>query len=204
MVVAIDGPAGSGKSTAARNVAAALGFHHLDTGAMYRAVALLTIDDGIDPVGAAATAVIEPGPPFRVNGSEPGERLRTAEVTERASQVAADPDVRAALVERQQAILADGDWVAEGRDICEVVAPDAAVKVWLTASEAERARRRAVESGRSEQDVLAAQRSRDQADGGHGRATLEAPAGATVLDTTGLAPEEVTEAIVRLARAASG
>src|SRR3954462_10325476 len=121
MVVAIDGPAGAGKSTVARALAEALGFTYLDSGAMYRAVALQSQRSGNSPAQEARaldTALL----------SSPD--IRTAAVSDGASKVATDPAVRAALVERQRELMADGDWVAEGRDIGTVVAPDAAVKVF--------------------------------------------------------------------------
>ena len=199
MVIAIDGPAGSGKSTTAKAVAATLGLRHLDTGAMYRAVALSVVEQGLAPAEAAASLKFEPGPPMLVNGTDPGSRLRDPDVSSAASAVAADASVREALVAKQREILAEGDWVAEGRDICTVVAPDAEVRVWLFADEAERARRRAVEQGLDLEAVLAAQRERDANDTGHGRATLEAPDGAVRLDTTGLAVDEVVARIASLA-----
>jgi cytidylate kinase len=204
MVIAIDGPAGSGKSTTAKAVAATLGFAHLDTGAMYRAVALASLERGLAPAEAAAAIRLEPGPPLLVDGEAPGELLRSPEVTAAASGVAGDPEVRALLVARQREILADGDWVAEGRDICTVVAPDAEVRIWLFADAGERARRRAVEQGLDPAEVLEAQRLRDTADSGHGRSTLEAAEGATRLDTTGLTVEEVVERIRAMAEAARG
>jgi cytidylate kinase len=105
------------------------------------------------------------------------------------------------LVARQQEILDNGDWVAEGRDICTVVAPDAQVRIWLTADERLRAERRAAETGGSVEEILGSQRERDAADGGHGRSTLDAPEGAVVLDTTDLSPEAVVERIVALTKA---
>jgi len=202
MVVAIDGPAGSGKSTVAKQVAEALGFGHLDTGGMYRIVALASLELDLPPAEAAMAVTIEGGPPLLMNGADPGDRIRTPEVTARASQVAGDPRVREILVKMQQAILGSGDWVAEGRDICQVVAPDAEVRVWLTADETERARRRATQTGQEIAEVLAAQRDRDEADQGHGRSTLEPSEGATVVDTTGLTPAEVVSRIRSLADAA--
>jgi cytidylate kinase len=199
MVIAIDGPAGSGKSTTAKAVAAALGIRHLDTGAMYRAVALRSVEQGIEPAEAAATIAFDPGPPLLVDGKEPGTRLRDPDVSAAASRVASDPEVRKALVARQQAILADGDWVAEGRDICSVVAPNAEVRVWLFADERERARRRAAELGIDVDQVLQDQRTRDGNDSGHGRSTLESPEGAIRLDTTGLSVDEVVAQISSLA-----
>lgn len=204
MVIAIDGPAGSGKSTTAKAVAATLDFAHLDTGAMYRAVALASLERGLAPAEAAAAIRLEPGPPLLVDGEAPGERLRSPAVTAAASTVAGDPEVRRLLVARQREILAAGDWVAEGRDICTVVAPDAEVRIWLFADEEERARRRAVEQGLDPAEVLEAQRLRDTADSGHGRSTLEAAEGATRLDTTGLTVEEVVERIRAMVDAARG
>ena len=202
MVIAIDGPAGAGKSTVANAVSDALGFSHLDTGGMYRIVALASIESGSEPAEAAAAVKIDPGPPLRMDGVEPGDRLRTPEVTARASVVSGDPEVRRLLVERQREILASGDWVAEGRDICQVVAPDAEVKIWLTASEEERARRRAAQTGEDASRVLAEMKQRDAADTGHGRSTLTAPDGAHVVDTTDLSADQVIDRIRELAAAA--
>lgn len=202
MVIAIDGPAGAGKSTAAKGAAARLGFAHLDTGAMYRAVALVAIEQGITFGESARSVVIDPGPPFLVNGVDPGGALRSPEVTSAASEAAGDPEVREALISLQRRILERGDWVAEGRDICTVVAPDAEVRIWLTASEELRAQRRALQTGESPEVVLAAQRERDAMDQGHGRSTTEAPAGAVVLDTSGLSADQVIERIVEMAAAA--
>jgi cytidylate kinase len=144
MLVAIDGPAGAGKSTVARAVAAALGFTYLDTGAMYRCVGLARLrDPGADP----AALRIEVGERIRLDGEDVTEAIRTPEASEQASRVSGDPAVREAMVAKQRELIASGDWVAEGRDIGTVVAPDAELKVWLTASPEERARRRAAELG---------------------------------------------------------
>ncbi len=202
MVIAIDGPAGAGKSTVAKAVADDLGFSHLDTGGMYRIVALASLELGVGPLEAAQIVEIEPGPPLLMNGVAPGERLRTPEVTARASDVAGDLAIRALLVDKQRQILGSGDWVAEGRDICQVVAPDAEVRVWLTASPEERARRRAAQSGQPVEEVLAEQTIRDAADDGHGRSTLSAPEGAHVVDTTALSADQVIAKIRALANAA--
>lgn len=202
MVIAIDGPAGAGKSTVANAVSEALGFRHLDTGGMYRIIALSSLESGAEPAAAAASVRIDPGPPLLMDGVEPGDRLRTAEVTAQASVVSGDPEVRRLLVERQREILAAGDWVAEGRDICQVVAPDAEVKIWLTASEEERARRRAAQTGEDADSVLADMKARDAADTGHGRSTLVAPEDAHVVDTTGLTADQVIDRIRDLADAA--
>src|SRR4051794_17700859 len=192
MVVAIDGPAGAGKSTVARAVARDLGFTYLDTGAMYRAAALAGVDDV-----AALRIEIDDGRVL-VDGEDVTAAIRTPEVSEAASQVAARPEVRAALVAKQQELMARGDWVADGRDIATVVAPEAEVKVFLTATPEERARRRAAELGRPVAGVLAEQRDRDARDDGHGR-TISAPApGAVELDTTGLSVDEVVARIKEL------
>ena len=207
MVIAIDGPAGSGKSTTAKAVSAALGFRHLDTGAMYRAVALAVVEGGIEPAAAARALEFEPGPPILIGGVDHGTRLRDPDVTAAASGVASDPEVRTHLVSIQRQILGNGDWVAEGRDICTVVAPDAEVRVWLFADELERARRRAAEQGIELAEVLESQRQRDGNDTGHGRSTLSAPEGAIKLDTTGLTVDQVVERIAELvdqARSESG
>src|SRR5687768_12678859 len=153
MVIAIDGPAGAGKSTVARAVAERLGFTYLDTGAMYRAVALAAAGREGEAAAIAERADIRVGDRVLLDGRDVTDEIRTPEASAGASRVAADPGVRAALVRMQQAIVADGDWVAEGRDIGSVVVPDAAVKVFLTASAEERARRRAAQTGASPADV---------------------------------------------------
>jgi cytidylate kinase len=196
MVVAIDGPAGAGKSTVARAVARALGFTYLDTGAMYRAVALASLR-GRDDVRALD---IEVGEAVHLDGEDVTGQIRTPEVSEAASRVAARPEVRAALVEKQRELMSRGDWVAEGRDIGTVVVPDAEVKVFLTASAGERARRRAAELDLPVEDVLADQRERDARDESREHSPLRAADGAVELDTTGLTIDEVVERIARMAR----
>src|SRR3954467_5570584 len=180
MVVAIDGRAGAGKSTVARAVARDLGFTYLDTGAMYRAAALASADDV-----NALDIQLDDGRVL-LDGQDVTDAIRTPEISEAASQVAARPEVRAALVAKQQDIIRSGDWVADGRDIATVVAPDAEVKVFLTAAPEERARRRAAELGLPAEQVLADQRERDANDAGHGRSVHAAAPGAIELDTTGL------------------
>lgn len=202
MVIALDGPAGAGKSSVARAVARALGFTYLDTGAMYRAVALGAHEAGEEPAEFAARARVEVGERVLLDGRDVTAAIRTPQAGELASRAAADASVREALVAAQRALLARGDWVAEGRDIATVVAPDAELKVFLTADERERARRRAEQLGADPADVLAEQRARDARDTGHGRSTLEPVPGQTVLDTTGLSLDRVVERIVALARAA--
>src|SRR4051794_26254419 len=158
MVVAIDGPAGAGKSTVARGAAEALGFTYLDSGAMYRAVGLLAIRHGARPDELAEELDIELGERVIANGEDVTDLIRTPEVSEAAAKVATDPGVRQALVKKQRDKLARGDWVAEGRDMGTVGAPDGEVKVSLTASPEERARRRAEELGTDVDTVM-----RDQA-----------------------------------------
>src|SRR5215207_10978291 len=143
MVIAIDGPAGAGKSTVARAAAERLGFTYLDTGAMYRCVALALIERDGDPAAVAEALEIELGDRVLLDGRDVTDAIRTRAVAEAASQVSADVGVRMALVRKQQEILREGDWVAEGRDIGTVVCPQADVKVFLTASPEVRARRRA-------------------------------------------------------------
>jgi cytidylate kinase len=191
--VAIDGPAGAGKSTVARAVARALGFTYLDTGAMYRAVALASLR-GLDVVSALDIQLDDDV--VLLNGEDVTSLIRTPAVSEQASIVANDPAVREAMVAQQRAIVASGDYVAEGRDIATVVAPDAEVKVYLTASPQERARRRAAELGLDPDAVLADLTARDERDSSHGRTTLEPAPGAVPLDTTGLTIDEVVDAIV--------
>src|SRR4051794_6925990 len=189
MVVAIDGPAGAGKSTVARALARALGFTYLDSGAMYRAVALQALRNGGTPAEEARaldTSLLT------------SPDIRTPEVSEAASRVATDQAVREALVERQRELMADGDWIAEGRDIGTVVVPDAAVKVFLTADPKERARRRAAELGADPVVVLRDQTLRDEQDRNREHSPLRPAPGAIEVDTTGQTIDEVVERIVTL------
>lgn len=198
MVVAIDGPAGAGKSTVARALAGALGFTYLDSGAMYRAVGLVTLQMGGAASDRAREIDLELGPRVIANGEDVTEAIRAPEVSEAASKVATNPAVRAALVEKQRELLAAGDWVAEGRDIGTVVAPDAAVKVFLTAGPEERARRRAAELGADLDTVLRDQALRDAQDSEREHSPLELAPGAVELDTTGLSVDEVVERIAAM------
>jgi cytidylate kinase len=198
MVIAIDGPAGAGKSTVARAVAQRLGFTYLDTGAMYRCVALGTLESGDPAADVAERSEIEVGERVMLDGRDVTDAIRTPDVSARASEVARDQGVRAALVQRQQQLLATGDWVAEGRDIGVVVAPDAEVKVFLFADPAERARRRADEHGADIERVLAAQRERDARDQTEGRTVLEPAPDAVPVDTTALNIDEVVDQIATL------
>jgi CMP/dCMP kinase len=202
MVVAIDGPAGAGKSSVARALADALGFTYLDSGAMYRAVGLMTLRHGGAASEQARRLELDLGGRVIANGEDVTEAIRAPEVTEAASRVATNPRVRAALVEKQRDLLASGDWVAEGRDIGTVVAPDAAVKVFLTASPEERARRRAVELGADQETVLRDQALRDAQDASREHSPLAVAPGAIELDTTGLTLDQVVERIADLVREA--
>jgi CMP/dCMP kinase len=187
MLVAIDGPAGAGKSTVARAVARALGFTYLDSGAMYRAVALAGDRD------PASLDIRFDGDRVLLDGEDVTEAIRTPQISQEASRRAADPAVREAVVPKQRELLSSGDWVAEGRDIGTVVAPGAEVKVWLTADEAERARRRGV----AIDDV----RERDERDAGRAHSPMLAAPDAVEVDTTGLTIDEVVARIVELVHA---
>lgn len=203
MVVALDGPAGAGKSTVARAAASELHFTYMDSGAMYRCVALAALQRGVEPAAAARGLRIELGERILLDGRDVTAEIRTAEVSEAASRAAAQPAVREAMVEQQRRMLAEGDWVAEGRDIGTVVAPGAEVKVFLTASPEERARRRAAELGVDPATVLAEQTIRDQRDTTREHSPLAPAPGAVELDTTGLTLDEVVQRIVGLVRQAA-
>jgi cytidylate kinase len=202
MVVAIDGPAGAGKSTVARGVAERLGFRYLDSGAMYRAAALATLEDGGEPAAAAASADIELGERVLLGGRDVTEAIRRPEVTEASSKIAKDPDVRAALVKKQRDLLNSGDWVAEGRDIGTVVAPDAALKIFLTASPEQRAQRRAAELAADWRVVLRDQTLRDAQDSARAHSPLRPAFDAIELDTTDRPVEDVVAQVVGLVREA--
>ena len=202
MVVAIDGPAGAGKSTVARAVADALGFRYLDSGAMYRAAAVALLERGGPPAERARELAIDLGERVVADGRDLTDAIRTAEASETASRIAADPGVRAALVDKQRALLAEGDWVAEGRDIGTVVAPDAQLKVFLTASPGERARRRARELDADWRVVLQDQTLRDEQDRAREHSPLRPSDDAVEVDTTGRAVADVVDEVVSLAHAA--
>jgi cytidylate kinase len=206
MVIAIDGPAGAGKSTVARGVARSLGFTYLDSGAMYRCVALAALRTDADPddanrIGELARriAIELADGRVRLGGEDVTDAIRTPEVSAAASRVSVHPEVREAMVERQRRLIDAGDYVAEGRDIGTVVSPAAPLKVFLTASDAERARRRAAESGEDVAAVLAAQSARDARDRDREHGALRPAADSVELDTTGLEVEEVVRRVVALA-----
>jgi len=209
MVIAIDGPAGAGKSTVARALAERLGFTYLDSGAMYRCVALLALRTGADPDDPAAVGPIaetldlrmEPGV-LQISGEDVRAAIRAPEVSAIASRTSVHPEVRSAMVGRQRALLTGEDgpgWVAEGRDIGTVVHPESPLKVFLTASPEERAARRATETGEDADAVLTAQLERDARDEGREHGALMAAPDSVEVDTTGLAIEEVVERIAQLA-----
>ncbi|HEV3477416.1 MAG TPA: (d)CMP kinase [Rubrobacteraceae bacterium] len=212
MLVAIDGPAGSGKSSVARTVAEELGVVDLNTGAAYRAVALLALRDGVDLEDGASLAEISgrvslDGEGARVDGTAiPEEELRTPEVSAAASTVSAKPEVRAVLldVQREAARRAreQGGAVVEGRDIGTVVLPDAELKIFLSAAPEERARRRAHQTGReAELDrIREAMNRRDRQDSERTTSPLRPAADAVILDTTTLSLEEVSSRVLELAR----
>ncbi len=200
MVVAIDGPAGAGKSTVARALATELGFVYLDSGAMYRSVALAARERGRSAAEVAPRLQIEVGEGVRIDGRDVSAAIRSPEIAEAASRAAADPAVRTAMVAQQRHLLSSGDWVAEGRDIGSVVAPEAEVKVFLTASPQERARRRAAELGADYETVLAEQLIRDQRDTTREHSPLAPAPGALTLDSTGMSQAEVVARIAGIVR----
>jgi cytidylate kinase len=207
MVIAIDGPAGAGKSSVARAVAAELDFTYLDSGAMYRCVALAAIEQGLGLDDGEALGPLARGLEIELEGRRVllGDRdvsaaIREPGVTAAASRVSVHPAVREAMVDRQRRLIAAGRYVAEGRDIGTVVSPDSPLKVFLTASDGERARRRAAETGEDFEFVLDAQRRRDARDSEREHGALRAAEDAVELDTTGFSLEEVVGRVIALAR----
>ena len=199
-VVAVDGPAGAGKSTVARGLARRLGFTYLDSGAMYRSVGLAALQRGREPADVAESVRIEVGDRVLLEGVDVTEAIRRPEIAEAASRAASDPRVREAMVAHQRRLLSEGDWVAEGRDIGTVVAPEAELKVFLDADPVVRARRRAAELGADPDMVLVEQRIRDHRDRERAVSPLKPATDAVVLDTTGLAVADAVERIVELMR----
>jgi CMP/dCMP kinase len=206
MVIAIDGPAGAGKSTVARGVADALGITYLDSGAMYRCVALAALRAGVDADDAAAVTALAAGLAIEfegarveLDGGDVSSAIREPEVSAIASRVSVHPGVREAMVARQRELIAAAPYVAEGRDIGTVVSPEAPLKVFLTADDEERARRRAAEFGEAVEDVMAALADRDARDRKREHGALRPAGDSIVLDTTGLAIDEVVSRVVALA-----
>ena len=215
VVVAMDGPSGSGKSSTSRGVATRLGLRYLDTGAMFRAMTWWMLQHGIDVHDAEAVAAkadapllvsgTDPqAPTITVDGTDVAGPIRTAEVTSAVSAVSAVPEIRERLLREQRDIIGAGDIVVEGRDIGTVVAPDAAVKVYLTADPAARAARRTaelagVDVAATEQDLI----RRDTLDSGRATAPLTMADDAHHIDTTPYTLEEVVEQVVALVRDAT-
>lgn len=210
MIVAIDGPAGAGKSSAARAVAEALGFAHMDTGAMYRALTLAALEHGLDIDDreeldrfVASMDVSLEDNAVTIDGIDVTSQLRSPEVTEAVARVAAEPHVRAALVPLQQRLAEQRDIVVEGRDIGTVVFPGAEVKVYLTASPTERARRRTRQLGLAEdtdtiEEMAAEISSRDTTDATRDVSPLQQAEGSHRIDSSDMTLDEVVAAIVAL------
>jgi cytidylate kinase len=212
VIVAIDGPAGAGKSTVARAVAARLGAGYLDTGSMYRALTWLALERGVavgdgEALGALARAApitLEPRHDHlrvEIGGVDVTTVIREPRVTAAVSAVSAHAEVRREIVAAQRAILAEGDWVADGRDIGTVVRPDADLKIFLTASVDERARRRAAEIAGDAAAVRSEIERRDALDTGRAESPLRPAADAIPLDTTDLTLDQVVAAVERLVAA---
>ena len=215
LIIAIDGPSGAGKGTVARAVAARLRYRHLDTGAMYRAVAWQALQQGIDlrdeqaVAGIGERAVFElDGGRVAIDGRDVARAIRTPEIDSAASIVARHPAVRRALVARQRAIGAGGGIVMEGRDIGTVVFPDADVKVYLDASAEERARRRASDpahaasAGHALAEVVTALAERDRRDTSRAASPLAMAADALLIETTGVPVDTVVERVLAAVEAA--
>jgi CMP/dCMP kinase len=217
LVIAMDGPSGSGKSSVAKGVARTLGLRYLDTGAMYRAMTWWMLDQGIEVEDADAVSAGAGEPVLRVgtdpdasaievDGQDVSGPIRTREVTNAVSAVSRVPAVRERLVVLQREIIATGGIVVEGRDIGTVVAPGAPVKVFLTASEQARAQRRALETARDAETTLAEQARRDHLDSTRKTSPMTKADDAVEIDSTELGLAEVIDAVVRLVkeRAAAG
>ncbi len=206
MIVTLDGPGGTGKSTVSRAVAARAGMPHLDTGAYYRAATLAVIRTGADPGDPEAvyrivsrTSMEQEGDRMYLDGEDVSTEIRGEAVTSAVSAVSAHPDVRKLLVDKQRAWADEhGGGVVEGRDIGSVVFPDAEVKVFLDASPEVRARRRALETGERFEDVLQDLKRRDRLDSTRPTSPLMVPDGAVVLDTSDLSLEEVVEQLLEM------
>ena len=208
IAIAIDGPAGAGKSTIARRLAAKLGFTYIDSGAMYRAVALWALREKLDPSDrhrmeqlALAAAILLEDERVMLNGEDVTAALRAPEVSQAASVVATIPGVRRALVEKQRAIGAQDNVVMEGRDIGSVVFPEANLKIFLDAATEERARRRTAEVNGDREQIGRQIRERDERDRTRAEAPLTQAPDAVYFDSTGLSVEDVEAAILKLVRA---
>ena len=210
IVIAIDGPAAAGKSTIARRLAAKLGFIYIDSGAMYRAVALWALREKLDPSDrhrmeqlalAAGITLKDDGARVLLNGEDVTEAIRAPEISRAASLVATIAGVRRALVEKQREIGSQNNVVMEGRDIGSVVFPNADVKIFLDAKSEERARRRAAEVNGSSEVISRQLSERDERDRTRAEAPLTQQPDAVYVDSTGLSIDEVEEIILRLVRA---
>lgn len=212
LVIAVDGPSGSGKSSTARGVATRLGLRYLDTGAMYRAMTWWMLEHGVDVSDADAVAAAAPGvtlevgtdpiaPTIAVDGTDVAGPIRGPEVTTAVSAVSAVPGVRGLLVQRQRELIGTGGIVVEGRDIGSVVVPEADLKVFLVADAQARAARRAAEQGRSAEaaathaDLL----RRDQLDSSRAASPLQQASDAVVVDGTGMTLDEVVSYVSEMA-----
>ena len=212
LVIALDGPAASGKSTVGRGVAQALGLFYFDTGLLYRALTWLALDHGVPDSDAEGLVRLLEGARLRVehrrdrdprvlaDGREIGSELHAPAVDAHVSQVSAHAAVRSALRAAQRAVIQPPGVVMAGRDIGTIIVPEAPLKIWLTASAEERARRRSAQTGELYERVLQRMRRRDQLDGSRSVAPMLPAPDAVELNTDGLTPDAVVARIVRLAR----